>query len=463
VTLLHVDQLKLFRGKQVLAEAVSFELAAGQWLELVGDNGAGKSTLLRTIAGLQKSEQVSVVGSIGWFYAPFGFRREFTVWQQLEFFSRLYQRSLSTEQILDVLQQVGLKHKADTSTAQLSQGQKARLALAQLILSGAKVWLLDEPFNALDADACQLFGNLLAMHLQTGGVAVIATHRPIVDVCKNIAAFAAMRLRLSGGVAQLETVDSVGLSFRIGSDNESPAINLKPIASSSQRAPGPPSPLQAFLWASTREWALLKASPRAAVWPAVFHSMVLCLFPLGLGSDTQFLARACAGLIWVSALLSSVLASGTLFDTDHNEGVLSAIRAAKLSLPGFAAGKVAVHGAVQAVSLSAASVVLGIQYQLEVTEALWLMLSLLIGVLSLSQLSALFAGMTLLARQSSTLVYLLALPLFVPVLVFGSSVLSSVQQGFSPQAPLFVLIALAVLLSITLPLVVGQLLSWALE
>jgi heme exporter protein B len=158
-----------------------------------------------------------------------------------------------------------------------------------------------------------------------------------------------------------------------------------------------------------------------------------------------------------------VLSASPIFESDYNEGVLTQLSAAGVPMSALALGKIGVAWVTQGGALALISGVLALQYRLPPQEIGFLVLSLAVGSGVLVHFSALFGSMTLMARQSSMLVYLLAMPLFVPVLVFGTSVLNSVQMGQDPVWPLAVLAGLSVLCVLSVPLLVGQLLIWAME
>lgn len=455
--LARLSNLRLARGRLELADSVSFDLQAGAFIELHGSNGAGKSTLLRVLAGVQPIADGSlhVGASLAFFAAPFGLRRELTVIEQLRSSVSLYGQTLSLSDCKSRLSAVGLAHKALELTSRLSQGQRSRLGLCILKASGARIWLMDEPVNALDGEGVALLGRFLQQHLQQGGAAVIATHQSLPGLVPALAQHLQGVLEIGGGQARFS-----------GSEDWKPAAVSVVQANGADAvvwSEGQTGGISALAWVLRREWTLFQAAPKAAVWPAVFHAMVLCLFPIGLGADVNLLMRVAAGLFWVSALLACVLSAAPAFESDYNEGVLAQLTAGGLPLAAVASGKILVAWLTQGGALALISGVLAMQYRLPNVEIGFLMLSLALGAGVLVHLAAFFGAMTLMARQSSMLVYLLALPLFVPVLVFGTSVLISVQGGQDPVWPLTVLGGLSLLCSLAIPWLAGQLLAWAME
>lgn len=187
------------RGDRKLFDGLSFRVSAGQALAVEGANGAGKTSLLRMIAGflspaagrivLKSAEGESVDAeergkSIGWLGHQDGLKPQLTVREQLDFFARLYRPPLRPSRageadLISVLERVGLARQAELPCRYLSAGQRRRLALARLLVSERPLWLLDEPFAALDAAGQALIAQLMARHCGHGGIIIAATHDPL--------------------------------------------------------------------------------------------------------------------------------------------------------------------------------------------------------------------------------------------------------------------------------------------
>src|SRR5262245_4079626 len=172
--MLSVAGLHLWRGDRHVLRGVSFEAAAGQCILLTGKNGAGKTTLLRAIAGLLDPEQ----GQVSWRGAPARQTRDefhselayfghepplhgaLTGRENLHFSTGI-RRAVAREEIDAALTRTGAQSFADRPVRTLSAGQRRRVALAGVLLSGALLWLLDEPTTNLDAEGKQLVAGLI--------------------------------------------------------------------------------------------------------------------------------------------------------------------------------------------------------------------------------------------------------------------------------------------------------------
>jgi len=169
------------RGGLRLFSDLGFSLAPGGLLRVRGANGSGKTTLLRTLAGLSRpaAGEVRLNGMAFLFigHAP-GIKDELTVLENLEFSASL--AGLKDFDGRKALGQFGIERLADLPGRFLSQGQRRRAALARLALSaGVPLWLLDEPFAALDAEGIAQLSALCSAHLTTGGMVVLTSHQDV--------------------------------------------------------------------------------------------------------------------------------------------------------------------------------------------------------------------------------------------------------------------------------------------
>jgi len=173
-----------------------------------------------------------------------------------------------------------------------------------------------------------------------------------------------------------------------------------------------------------------------------FFAIVVSLFPLGVGTDPAILSSIGPGVVWVAALLASMLALGRLFAGDFEDGTLEQLILAGEPLAMLVLAKVAAHWAATGLPLVVLSPLLGVQFGLS-GNALWVMLvSLAIGTPVLSLLGAIGAALTLGVRGAGALTALLVLPLYVPVLIFGAGAVSAAAQGMQVGGHLSLLAAL---------------------
>lgn len=162
-----------------------------------------------------------------------------------------------------------------------------------------------------------------------------------------------------------------------------------------------------------------------------FFAVVASLFPLGIGPETALLRAIAPGVVWVAALLASMLALGRLFAADHADGTLEQFVLAPHPLGVLVAGKVFAHWLVSGFPLVLVAPLLGLQFGLEGNAVSMLVVSLLLGTPILSLLGAMGAALTLGLRASGVLVPLLVLPLCVPVLIFGAGAVDAIAAGQS--------------------------------
>ena len=172
---LNVNDLCVERGGVPVLMGVSFGLDAGQALILRGPNGSGKTTLLRALAGLQPPLSGTIDGAedrVAYAAHADGLKAMLSVAENLKFWAQVFGRN----DISVALETFDLDALSGRLAGTLSAGQKRRLGLARLLVTGRPLWVLDEPTVSLDTKAVAMFSNAVRAHLETGGAALIATH-----------------------------------------------------------------------------------------------------------------------------------------------------------------------------------------------------------------------------------------------------------------------------------------------
>lgn len=161
----------------------------------------------------------------------------------------------------------------------------------------------------------------------------------------------------------------------------------------------------------------------------IFFVMVVSLFPLGVGPEVQLLRTMAPGVLWVAAMLASMLSLPRLFADDYNDGTLEQLLLSAHALPGLVLSKTLAHWVGSGLPLVLLSPILALQFDLSASAIGVLMLSLLLGTPILSLVGAMGAALTVGLRGSSVLLSLLVLPLTIPVLIFGAGAVEAHTAG----------------------------------
>ena len=191
--MLEVSSLACSRGDHRLFSGLSFALYPGQIMQVQGANGSGKTSLLRTLCGFLMPDE----GGITWcgesigeldeeYYAEMlylghlnAIKDELSALENLRISAGLAGIELDEKEAIVALRSMGLRGREMLPTKVLSQGQRRRVALARLLVSDAKLWILDEPLTALDVGAVVQIQELIAAHLARQGMVIFTTHQPL--------------------------------------------------------------------------------------------------------------------------------------------------------------------------------------------------------------------------------------------------------------------------------------------
>ena len=192
--------LACMRGDRLLFKGLNFELNEGELTHVKGVNGSGKTSLLRIISGLMLAEE----GEVRWNgenirklreefqqnllyigHLP-GIKGDLTSLENLRINMALGGNEISEDEAWQALGQIGLKGREDLPARVLSQGQQRRVALARMLVSKAKIWILDEPFTALDVKAVGMLQDVLAEHVKNDGMILLTTHQDFTVMDINV-------------------------------------------------------------------------------------------------------------------------------------------------------------------------------------------------------------------------------------------------------------------------------------
>ena len=218
------------------------------------------------------------------------------------------------------------------------------------------------------------------------------------------------------------------------------------------------------MWAILRRDLLVVMRRKSEVLTALFFFVIVCsLFPLGIGPDPDILRKIAPGVLWVCALLATMLGLQRMFAADHADGTLEQMAISPTSLVWLVVGKIGAHWLVAGLPLVLMAPVLGLQFDLDAEALGVLVLALALGTPVLSLIGAIGAALTLGVRGGGVLLSLLVLPLYIPVLIFGAGAVESHIAGLGAGGHLSLLAALLILAAFFAPWATTAALRIALE
>ena len=224
-----------------------------------------------------------------------------------------------------------------------------------------------------------------------------------------------------------------------------------------------PSTLSMFRWIVARDLTLAWRRRADVLSTLFFFVIVVSLFPLGIGPEMQLLRSIAPGVVWVAALLASMLSLNRVFANDFQDGTLEQMLLTPQPLYLVVLGKVFAQWLVAEVPLVLIAPLLGVQFDLAPNTLLVLFVSLLMGTPVLSLIGSIGAALTLGLRGGSVLIALLILPLYIPVLIFGAGAVDASIIGASPQANVYLLGAVLVMSLVFAPWATSAALRISLE
>ena len=190
---LQAQDLACVRGERKLFSNLSFDLSSGDCLHVRGENGVGKTSLLRLLTGLSKPDtgqilwnQKSIAKQTDLYHRELLFlghrdalKEELSALENLQIYADLDGITLPIEKALAALWRFGLRGRENLPVNCLSAGQKRRILMARMLTRQAKLWILDEPFNALDVNAVAQLEELMAEHLASNGMLILTSHQTV--------------------------------------------------------------------------------------------------------------------------------------------------------------------------------------------------------------------------------------------------------------------------------------------
>lgn len=204
-----------------------------------------------------------------------------------------------------------------------------------------------------------------------------------------------------------------------------------------------------------REWMLLFRSTGTLVQPLMFFIIIALLFPFSLPAKIELLQQVGGGIIWVAAVLATLLSLESMFQADYQDGTLEQTIIHQRSLELAMLGKVLAHWSATGLFLSLFSPILCLTFNIP-TEQIWvLFVGLLLGTPSLTLIGAIGAAITVTLRRGGVLIAIIILPLYIPVLIFGAGMLSQSSQGLEITSQLYTLAAILVMTLTLAPLAIA--------
>jgi heme exporter protein B len=416
-------------------KAVGFEVGAGTTLLVTGPNGSGKTSLLRLIAGLIRPadgrvalEGAATDASAGeqahYLAHQDALKPSLTVAENLRFWADF----LGSQAPADAaLKAVRLEGVATLPAAYLSAGQRRRLSLARLLAVHRPLWLLDEPTAALDAAGQATLADIMHDHLAAGGIIVAATHGPL-------GIEGAQELRL--GVSRQEPQTS---------PQARPAPSPQRGGESTQH--GLARSLAAIL---ARDMKIAVRVGGGALMGVLFFLAVVTLIPFALGPDLALLRRVGPAVLWLGALLASLLALDRLLAADQEDGSLDLILNGPAPLELVVGTKAVAHWLTTGLPLVLASPLFGVMLNLPPAGLGAVALTLLVGTPALTFIGLIGAALAVALRRGGILLPILVLPLAIPVLIFGVAAANAALGGVVSFGTPFTILCALTLISLVI-------------
>ena len=212
-----------------------------------------------------------------------------------------------------------------------------------------------------------------------------------------------------------------------------------------------------------RDMLLVMRRKSEALTALFFFLIVTSLFPLGIGPEADLLRVIAPGVIWVAALLATMLGLARMFASDYADGSLEQMALSPQPLSAIVAGKIAAHWVVCGLPLVLLAPIIGLQFDMSMDAIGMMVLTLILGTPTLSMIGAAGASLTLGVRGGGALLSLVVLPLYIPVLIFGAGAVEAHMSGMGAEGHLSLLVALLLFVAVFAPWVSAVSIRIALE
>ncbi|MBV9239844.1 MAG: heme exporter protein CcmB [Xanthobacteraceae bacterium] len=439
--------LACMRGGLPIFRDVNFTVTAGEALVLTGPNGSGKTTLLRVIGGLLRPSEGgvrlegagpdAVLAEEAHYLAHLDpLKPSLTVAENLTFWTKFMGGAGAADEALAA---VRLERLAQLPAGYLSAGQRRRLSLARLLAVRRPIWLLDEPTAALDAAGQVILADIMRQHLASGGLIIAATHGPLgLEDAKTLEMGDTRSAAGEGASPSAQTRGHApSPDFSLRSKSTSPRKRGEVEASSLSRSLG------AIL---ARDLKVARRVGGGALMGVLFFLAVVTLVPFALGPDLGLLRRVGPAILWIGALLASLLALDRLLAVDQEDGSLDLIVTASAPLELVVAIKAIAHWLTTGVPLVIAAPLFGVMLNIEPAAIGAVTTTLLVGTPALTFIGLIGAALSVALRRGGILLPILVLPLTVPVLIFGVAAANAARGGpVGFGTPLTILCALTLM------------------
>ena len=427
--ILRANALTCQRGQLPVLRDFSFTLTGGEVMCITGPNGSGKSTLLRLCANLNDPVEGTLETSPAhWIGTHAPLKPTLTVTQNLSFWFAI-QNGSGEDTITKALHHFEIAHLADRLVSTLSSGQKQRVSLARLFLSPEKLWLLDEPESALDSDGREIMKRALNEHCSDGGCALIATHN--ADLWNPASTISLTRHpgKSRDPYIDKEPLDQTGLTSAMDSGFRRDDVDV----------------YKTFTTTLTRDLSLFRSSKADCLQPVALFTLMIALFPLSLSPDTATLVPIAGGLLMMAAFFSSLLPLENIFADDAADGTIETIMTTAAPLSVYTFARIIAHWLSNGLTVTILSPLALIMLGASARHWPLVMLTTFATTLLFTLIGSSISALVLSTRKGAILLALLAAPLYIPVLIFGSGALNQLIAGQSATTPLALLFAMVAL------------------